>query len=252
MVPTLPEDSKTAPVPRAMLIDLDDTIIHFPGQDECWREVCAHAAGEVPGLDADELFREITRTRHWYWSDRERHRIGRLDLNVASVGIVRRSLSTLGFDLPDLAREVGLSYRARRNDCAEPIPGAVEALRRFTSHGVRLAMITNGNGEGQRAKVERFDLARHFEQVLIEGELGYGKPDRRVYLGAMAALGAKPAETWCVGDNLEWEVAAPQRLGIHSVWVDPTGEGPPSDSAVTPDRIVTSIAELDFQQPAEH
>ena len=177
MALTLPEDLNTLPAPGAMLIDLDDTIIHFPGQDECWRQVCAYAADEVPGLDADELFREITRTRYWYWSDRERHRVGRLDLNVASVGIVRRSLRTLGFDLPDLARDVGLSYRAMRNDGAEPIPGAVEALRRFRGRGIRLAMITNGNGEVQRAKVDRFDLARHFDQVLIEGELGYGKPD---------------------------------------------------------------------------
>ena len=243
-------ESRAEFVPKAMLIDLDDTIIHFPGQEECWREVCAAAAGQVPGLDAGDLFREITKTRYWYWSDRERHRVGRLNLNVASVGIVRRSLRTLGFDLPDLARDLGLAYRARRSEGAEPIPGAVEALRRFTSRGIRLAMITNGNGEGQRAKVERFDLARHFDQVLIEGELGYGKPDRRVYLGAMAALGAEPAETWCVGDNLEWEVAAPQRLGIYCVWVDPKGEGPPAESGVTPDRIVTSIAELDFDEAA--
>ena len=251
MAPTLPEESKAAPVPKAILIDLDDTIIHFPGQEECWRQVCANAGDEVPGLDAGDLFREITRTRYWYWSDPERHRIGRLDLNVASVGIVRRSLRTLGFDLPDLARDVGLSYRDKRSAGAEPIPGAVEALRRFGSRGIRLAMITNGNGEVQRAKVERFDLARHFDQVLIEGEIGYGKPDRRVYLGAMASLGSGPGDTWCVGDNLEWEVAAPQGLGIYSVWVNPKGEGPPADSAVTPDRIVTSIAELDFDKPAE-
>ena len=65
---------------------------------------------------------------------------------------------------------------------------------------------------------------------------------------AMAALGSEPADTWCVGDNLEWEVAAPQRLGIYSVGVDPTGVGPPVGSSVTPDRIVASIAELRFQE----
>ena len=62
----------------------------------------------------------------------------------------------------------------------------------------------------------------------------------------MAALGSEPGETWCVGDNLEWEVAAPQRLGIYSVWVDPASEGPPADSGVKPDRVVASIAELEF------
>ena len=229
-----------------MLIDLDDTILHFPGQEESWREVCADGAARVPGMDADDLFREITLTRYWYWSDPERHRIGRQNLNAASVGIVRLALEKLGFDLPDLARDMGLSYRSMREGGAEPIPGAVEALERFRDRGIGLAMITNGAGEVQRGKVERFDLARHFDHIFIEGELGYGKPDRRVYLGAMKALGSDPAETWCVGDNIEWEVAAPQSLGIYSVWVDPSGEGPPADSGVTPDRVVASIAELWF------
>ena len=246
MTQDLSEESRRASVPRAMLIDLDDTIIHFPGQEESWREVCADGAARVPGLDAEELFREITVARYWYWSDPERHRIGRQHLNVASIGIVRLALGKLGFDLPDLARDMGLSYRAMREEGAEPIPGAVEALQRFGDRGIGLAMITNGSGEVQRGKIERFDLARHFDHIFIEGELGYGKPDRRVYLGAMAALGSEPRETWCVGDNLEWEVAAPQRLGLHCVWVDPAGEGPPPASGVTPDMIVGSIAELRF------
>ena len=228
-----------------MLVDLDDTIIDYrSGVDPCWRLVCADAADLVPGLDADDLYHEILRRRDWYWSDPERHRIGRADLSAASIGIVDWSLRRLGFDLPDLARDIGLSYRRKRDEQAELIPGAVEALRRFKGQGIGLGLITNGTRAAQRGKLERFDLERHFDHIFIEGETGFGKPEREVYLTAMAALGTGPADTWCVGDNLEWEVAAPQRLGIYSVWVDPTGEGPPEDSGVTPDRVVASIAEL--------
>ena len=230
-----------------MLIDLDDTIIDYrSGKNPCWRLVCADAAERVPGLDSGELQAEILRRRDWYWSDPARHRTGRLDLNAASIGIVDWSLRRLGFDLPDLAQEMGQSYRRKRDERAELFPGAVEALRRFRSQGIGLALITNGTGEAQRGKLERFDLERHFDHIFIEGETGIGKPEREVYLRAMAALGSDPANTWCVGDNLEWEVAAPQRLGIYSIWVDPTGEGPPADYGVTPDRIVASIAEVRF------
>jgi putative hydrolase of the HAD superfamily len=47
-----------------------------------------------------------------------------------------------------------------------------------------------------------------------------------------------------VGDLLEWEVAAPQRLGIYAVWHDPYGRGLPSDSSVRPDRIILRLADL--------
>src|SRR2546426_7554913 len=34
---------------------------------------------------------------------------------------------------------------------------------------------------------------------------------------------------WMVGDHLEWDVGAPQRLGLSGVWVDRGGRGLPPD-----------------------
>jgi hypothetical protein len=47
-----------------------------------------------------------------------------------------------------------------------------------------------------------------------------------------------------VGDNLEWEVAVPQKLGLYAVWHDPTGQGLPPDSTIQPDRTIYSLSEL--------
>jgi hypothetical protein len=54
----------------------------------------------------------------------------------------------------------------------------------------------------------------------------------------MEKLGVGPQETWMVGDNLEWEVVSPQRLGIHVIWHDGYGVGLPPDSPIRPDRII--------------
>jgi FMN phosphatase YigB (HAD superfamily) len=43
----------------------------------------------------------------------------------------------------------------------------------------------------------------------------------------MEVLGVGPHETWMVGDNLEWEIVAPQRLGIYAIWHDGYGVGLP-------------------------
>jgi putative hydrolase of the HAD superfamily len=47
-----------------------------------------------------------------------------------------------------------------------------------------------------------------------------------------------------VGDNLEWEVAAPQRLGIYAIWHDTGGDGLPAGATARPDRIIRSLPEL--------
>ena len=47
-----------------------------------------------------------------------------------------------------------------------------------------------------------------------------------------------------VGDNLEWEVATPQRLGIFSIWVDSAGTGLPDTANVNPDGIIRTLSAL--------
>jgi len=102
----------------------------------------------------------------------------------------------------------------------------------------------HGAGDTQRAKIERFELAHRFDHIQIEGEHGFGKPEERAYLHAMAALGVSAGETWMIGDNLEWEVEAPQRLGIYAIWMDVHGDGLPAGSTARPDRIIRSLTEL--------
>lgn len=231
--------------PQAILFDLDDTLIDDSSSVEpAWRSVCEEAAKQVQGLDADAFFAAIARGRDRFWSDPDRHREGRQDLRAASRRIVHEALRSLGFDLPALARDVANRYRDLREAGVRLFPGVVQTLEGLRAMGVRLGLITNGSGPGQRAKVERFGLARHFDHILIEGEFGCGKPDERVYLTTMGSLGSQPDQTWSVGDNLEWDIAAPQRLGLYAVWVDVFGEGLPRTANVRPDRIIRSIAEL--------
>jgi putative hydrolase of the HAD superfamily len=230
---------------HALLVDLDDTIINYGGSTgTSWRTVCLWAAQEMPGLDADALEAAIHRIRRWYWSDPERHREGRADLRAASCRIVQQALIELGHDRPDLAQTMAQRYRDLRDESLHLFPGAVEALERLRARGLRLGLVTNGTGADQRAKIERFALARHFDHILIEGEFGCGKPDSRVYHAAMAALRARPEVTWFVGDNLEWDVAAPQRLGLRVIWIDRARAGLPNGTPVQPDRIIHSLAEL--------
>ena len=82
-----------------------------------------------------------------------------------------------------------------------------------------LAMITNGASATQRAKIERFHLAPYFDHILIEGELGFGKPEPR---GLPEGYGRPPLqprrELVCgrqpgVGGRRSAEAGHIQRLG---------------------------------------
>jgi putative hydrolase of the HAD superfamily len=152
--------------------------------------------------------------RDWYWSDAERHRVGRQDLRTASTWIADEALRRLGKGDPELARKMANRYRDTREQGQQLLPGAIAAIERLGEHGIRLALLTNGSSAVQRAKIERFRLARHFDYICIEGEFGCGKPDERVYRSALPATTSQPSNAWMVGDNLEWDFTAPMRLGL--------------------------------------
>ncbi len=233
------------PLPKAVLLDMDDTILYDSGNvAQCWQEACLAHRSELGALDPGALYEVVDRTREWFWADPERHRAGRLDLDAARREIVRMALASIGMDSPALAEKIANRYGFQRELGVQPFAGAVETIRWLRDSGCRLALLTNGSAVSQRGKVEKFRLAELFDLILIEGELGYGKPDTRVYRLALDRLGSEPADTWMAGDNLEWDVAAPQRLGIFGIWIDVHGTGLASGHSVCPDRIVRSLSEL--------
>lgn len=170
--------------------------------------------------------------------------MGRQDLRATSAWIVAQALSRLGCEDSELATRIGHRYRDLRDEGIELFPDSVDTLEKLRGRDVRLALLTNGSAIGQRAKIERFDLARHFDCICIEGELGWGKPDERVYVHALKSLNVEPERVWMVGDNLEWDVAAPMQLGITGIWYDRFKAGLPEGYSPAPSRVIRGLSEL--------
>lgn len=232
-------------LPKAILFDLDDTIISYDGVCEpAWEKVCSDFSQKTGLISSSQLLESISSVRKWYWSDPIRHKAGRLNLISSRREIVRLALSKLEIPGEERVLEIADGYSNLHEEMIHLFPKAISTLESLYKKDVKLAMLTNGNAETQRRKILRFNLAPYFKTILIEGEQGFGKPDARVYQLAMDNLQVKPTETWMIGDNLEWDVAAPQRLGIHSIWNDFNNVGLPQSSLVKPDRIVNNVSEL--------
>jgi len=229
-------------LPRTILFDLDDTLISAYGRPlEAWRKVSRIFARELAPLDTEQVAIKVMAQAAAFWGDPERHRQWRQKLLAARRHIVAAAIPDCSRTLTDAIAD---RFTSLRDEEMRLFPGAVETLHALRGHGVRLGLITNGDGETQRSKIARFALEAHFDHIQIEGEHGFGKPEERAYRHALSALRADAAQTWMVGDNLEWEVAAPQRLGIFAIWHDTEGCGLPANAPARPDRIIGSLPEL--------
>ena len=236
------------PLPKAILFDLDETIVSFADRRETLITVGREFAEFLGPLTAEDIADVMESSYATLWSDPVSHKIWRFRMKDSRV-----HTSMLAFEklrdrapllTPELAQEFGERFHELREFDVTCFPGAIETLDELRRRGIKLALITNGHSDTQRRKLDQFDLNRRFEHIQIEGEVGFGKPEPQAYIHAMERLGVWAKDTWMVGDNLEWEVAAPQRLGIYSIWHDHRRTGLPPGSSVKPDRIVTNISEL--------
>jgi len=231
-----------------MLIDMDETILSAYGRPEiAWNSVTAEFAGEFAPLSPQQVTAAIVDSARRFWATAEAG--WRLKLAEARHVVVRDGFAMLAAAgqtalSHDLAIRLADRFTAYREEQMFVFPGAHDAIDALKALGVKLALVTNGAAGIQPAKIERFALTHRFDHIQIEGEHGFGKPDERAYRHAMQALGVTPPETWMIGDNLEWEIEVPQRLGIYAIWIDAHGEGLPAESTVKPDRIIRSLTEL--------
>ncbi|MFP4014203.1 MAG: HAD family hydrolase [Chitinispirillaceae bacterium] len=230
--------------PEAILFDLDDTIIAYGSISKpIWKEICS-GYSRILGIEETTLFNAVLKTSRFYWSDPQRHRFGRNNQMLARRKIVQDALKTCGIKSDMYVNTIADTFLARRQKAIHLFPGSIETLEFFRGKGVKLGLITNGEAHVQREKISRFCLEKYFDGIFIEGELGYGKPDERIYSLALGSLRTKAEECWIVGDNLEWEVQIPLKLGFYTVWNDVRGKGLPEHCDFRPHRTVCCIREL--------
>lgn len=210
-------------MPKGIMVDLDDTILaNEVYKAQCWRTVASEYSDQLK--NTARFIAKVEKASEWFWSDPLRHKQWRQDLRGARRRIVLMALKGVGNPDPQLAYSISESFSDLRDKEMRPFPGALETLQFLRESDIRLALVTNGSSESQRAKIDRFGLERYFEFIYIEGEQGAGKPEEAVYRKTMDALRTLPEETWMIGDKLEWEVVAPQKIGIKGIYINSRGE----------------------------
>jgi 2-haloacid dehalogenase len=150
----------------------------------------------------------------------------------------RRLLGELGAPAR-LAGRLGALYLDRLSGRGDRRPGCRAALRALR-RDYRLGVVTNGIDRVQRSRLRASGLAPFFEVVVTSQSCGYAKPDPRILLVALDALGLRPREALYVGDDLATDGGAAAAAGLPCCWMDP---GPPQGGR-RPRRRVGSLADL--------
>ncbi|MDQ0169622.1 HAD family hydrolase [Paenibacillus tundrae] len=254
---------------KAILFDLDDTLLWDERSvREAFHETCLVAAQET-GVDPAELEEAVrNEARNLYesyetfaftkmiginpfeglWAnftggDQPEFRQLEQLAPVYRRDSWYRGLLKLGVDRKDLADKLASQFGAERRSRPHIYEETMDTLRHLKGK-FKLLLLTNGCPALQQEKLDGVpEIVSFFDEIIISGSFGKGKPDPSIFQYALDKLGVQPEESMMVGDKLTTDIRGALSTGIKSVWIN--RENKENSETYTPDHEIKHLSELD-------
>ena len=124
----------------------------------------------------------------------------------------------------------------------------IPCLDALDAAGLRIGLITNGDLAFQTEKLELTSLDSRLEHVIASGDVGFAKPDARIFALACERFDVHPSQAVYVGDRLETDAVGAAGAGLTGVWLDRSGAGAVDEVAAHRPaagiHTITTLAEL--------
>ena len=181
-------------------------------------------------LDLDETIHS-RETAFWTWLESEARRVGTVlerdriaELDARGRGDKSRLLEYLG-SIFDWEQSHERRMARFRNGLAAHVrlaPGVRELLARLARQ-YRVGLITNGIGETQRAKLSSLQIEQLFDPIIISGEVGFTKPDQRIFQLGIAGWGLSAESVLFVGDDPIADIQGARAAGLQALPIGSDG-----------------------------
>jgi HAD superfamily hydrolase (TIGR01549 family) len=181
-------------------------------RDDGYRDALRRALRELGGTFTDEAFAAEYDACRRAQSGSFRERLSRTFLGPDA-------------DVEEVERHAERWWRYSARDLE---PDALPALRLL--HGrYRLGIIAN-QPSAVREAMARDGLDAFFDVWAVSADVGYDKPDPRLFGHAVSEAGVDPRRAAMVGDRLDYDVRPAREAGMFAVWAL-RGEAPDEPTA---------------------
>ena len=209
---------------KAITLDLDDTLWEVRptliNAEKTLRSWLTNHCPDITPLLANEGMFEI-RKQLILNQPELLHRVSEMRTRIIERALIESGYShSWSRQAAESAFEVFLEARHQ----VTFFPLVIEVLEEL-SRTFRLAALSNGN-----ANVYRLGLGKYFSFGLNAENIGIGKPHPAMFEQALERLELSPDQVIHVGDNPDDDIVGAQKLGIHTVWVNPDQLDWPSDT----------------------
>lgn len=235
---------------KAVIFDLDDTLIDWSGMNMTFREfidpklVHVHKYLVDQGFEvasAEKLADLVHDYSRFVW-----HRALETGGGASLVNALKLTFDELGIPIEAVNMdEVLQAYRW------EPFPGVVpfedthDVLTDLKEAGYKIGLVTNSYQPMWMRDVElrKYDLIDYFDARITSGDTGFIKPHPAIYWRMLGLLNLMPEEAVFVGDRPDQDIKGAHSVGMPNVLMSPAHLNRELNG-VRPDYTIRQLSEL--------
>ena len=106
-----------------------------------------------------------------------------------------------------------------------------------------LAVVTDAQSAYARAELHKVGLLDYFDPIVVSGDHGYRKPDRRLFQLALDGMGVAAEHALYVGNDMHRDIFGAQEAGMATVMVE-SDQGADVHLDCVPDYTITDLRDL--------
>jgi putative hydrolase of the HAD superfamily len=237
---------------KAILFDLDDTLIDWTHFDSNWEAVeSPYLRGVYDYLCQTADFPHTLETYIEAYVDhiRDAWMSARSSLIAPHIGrVLVKAAVSLG--VAEEVLDIDASLKAFGWGAipgTHVFPDVIEGLTLLRDCGIHLGIVTNA---AQPMSLRDVELAQHgllefFPRCrFAAADAGYLKPHEKIFAAALACLDASPDETIFIGDNPVADIAGAQGAGMRGIIRVNHEVKPMISGLIIPDAAINSLTEL--------
>ncbi|MFK7801416.1 MAG: HAD family hydrolase [Anaerolineae bacterium] len=235
---------------KAVIFDLDDTLIDWSGSKLSFREVVTPKYGNVHEyltgkgfkLPEKEQFAEIAMDCVVEeWNEKKKTFAGANFGDALAAALKKCGVS---LDQVDLVKLMEV-YDWQAVPGVEPYPDTHNVLTHLKSEGYKIGLITNAfQAMWMRdPELETYDLLKYLDARITSGDTRFMKPHPAIYWRMLGLLDLMPEDCVFVGDRPAHDVQGAHNTGMIGIMIDP----PHLDrgfEGTQPDYVINSLSEL--------
>jgi putative hydrolase of the HAD superfamily len=206
--------------PSVVLFDLDDTL--FAHSEAVAAGLLAHRQKDPRLVTADDTV-ELGRWRALEEVHYHRYLSGEIGFYEQRRERARGLATPRGIDLTDddAASTWFDDYLVEYERAWSLSPDAAPCLDALELEivGVRFGVVTNAELSFQQAKMDAIGLTPRIEHTIASGEVGYPKPDPRIFDAACEVFEVAPSAAVYIGDRLTTDAIGAADAGLRGIWL---------------------------------